>query len=125
MKVLLISTPQSSLQALSRGLKTNPAVELCVAESGSQALELAADGSLQLVIAQQDLTDMSGLAFLNKLLAVNPMIDSALTSSLKPDDFHRASEGLGVLMQLPLQPGEEHGRLLLEKLEQVHGLLNP
>jgi DNA-binding NarL/FixJ family response regulator len=123
-RILVLHNPKAPLEALVHALQARPEVEIRVAESGAQGLDMAADPGIQLAVVQAELSDMSGLAFLNKLLAVNPMINTALSSSLGHEAFHEATEGLGVLMQLPPKPGEEQADLLLGKLQQVVGLLD-
>jgi hypothetical protein len=47
------------------------------------------------------------------------MINCAAISSLSHKDFHEASEGLGVLMQLPESPGRDDAAKLLEHLKTI------
>jgi hypothetical protein len=46
---------------------------------------------------------MTGLKFVEKLVLTNPMINCAAVSSLSSKDFHAASEGLGILMPMPVR----------------------
>jgi hypothetical protein len=62
---------------------------------------------------------MSGLEFIRKVVSKNPMINSAAISSLPPEDFHNASEGLGILMQLPWKPNEADAARLLRHLNKI------
>jgi hypothetical protein len=48
-----------------------------------------------------------------------PMVNCAAVSSLVSEDFHEQSEGLGILMQLPVRPGQEHAEILLGKLKSI------
>jgi hypothetical protein len=54
----------------------------------------------------------------------NAMINLAVVSSLSHEDFHEASEGLGILVQLPPSPGEEDGSKLFETITQIVSLEN-
>ena len=47
------------------------------------------------------------------------MINCAAVSSLTSEDFHEAGEGLGILMQLPVEPGQEYADMLLEQLKSI------
>jgi CheY-like chemotaxis protein len=89
------------------------------AESGNKALSMISEQNFGLVIADEKLSDMSGLEFVRKLVAVNPMINCAVISSLSPEDFHEAGEGLGILMQLPPDPDKIHAGKLLEHLNMI------
>ena len=75
------------------------------------------------MIADEQLKDMTGLDFANKMVAVNPMINCALVSSLNEDDFHEASEGIGVLAKLPPRPGSEDAQNLSEQLRKIQSLM--
>ncbi len=75
-----------------------------------------------LVVTDEQLSDMTGLAFVEKIVSTNPMINCAAVSRLPADAFHEASEGLGILMQLPPDPGSIHAKELLERLENILNL---
>ena len=62
---------------------------------------------------------MTGLEFIKTVIVQKPMVNCAAVSSLLPDDFHEASEGLGILMQLPVRPGHEYAKYLLEHLKNI------
>ncbi|MBW2195720.1 MAG: response regulator [Deltaproteobacteria bacterium] len=119
LKVLLVSLDKDSLSGLASGLAKHGDVELSRAESGIKALDMIADAAVDLVVADESLGDMTGLEFIGKLLSVNPMVNSALVSSLSHQDFHDASEGLGVLAQLPIRPGDEEAEGILQRLKDV------
>ncbi len=50
----------------------------------------------------ENLGDMTGLEFIRAIVSKRPMVNCAAISSLASEDFHEASEGLGILMQLPV-----------------------
>ena len=72
--------------------------------------------------ADEDLGDMSGLKLAYEVISVNPMINCAVASSLSHEDFHEASEGLGLLAQLSLQPGSEQANELLDQLKKIKNI---
>ena len=92
------------------------------AASGDQALETIAEQAVDLVVTDERLDDMTGLEFVGRLVAVNPMINSAAVSSLSKKAYHEASEGLGILMQLPPSPDRTDGERLMAHLNQILGL---
>ncbi len=65
---------------------------------------------------------MSGLEVVLGLLSIFPMANSAAICSLSHEDFHEASEGLGLLAQLPPQPGEKEAEELLQQLRKIKNL---
>ena len=113
--VLLISQEKASLLELADTLEKNN-ITTEWTESGSKALSIIDAKHFDLVVIDETLSDMTGLSFAKKLVSVNPIINCALVSSLSPEDFHNASEGLGIIMQLPPLPNNEDARKLFEHL---------
>jgi len=92
------------------------------AESGSTGLAMVSDKPFDLVVTDEHVGDMTGLEFAEKLITMNPMINCAAVSSLLPEEYHEASEGLGLLMQLPVKPGQEDVGKLLDHLKNILNL---
>jgi CheY-like chemotaxis protein len=92
------------------------------ATSGHQALAMLARHQVDLVVVDETVGDMTGLDFVKRLVSVNPMINCAVVSSLSEEDFHEASEGLGILMPLPPRPGRADGQRLMTHLKRILGL---
>lgn len=93
-------------------------------ESGHGALSMISDKTYALVITDETLPDMTGLEFAWKMVTVNPMINCTAISSLSAEDFHEASEGLGLLMQLPVRPEKQHAEALLQHLDNILNITN-
>ncbi|WP_319524904.1 response regulator [uncultured Desulfosarcina sp.] len=89
------------------------------ATSGLDALERLKQTPADLVVVDENLDDMPGLTFVERLVAVNPMINCALVSSLSGKEYHDASEGLGILMQLPIEPDRGDAKQLMAHLNQI------
>jgi len=92
------------------------------AASGDQALKTIRKKKFDLVITDESLGDMTGLELTKRLVAINPTINSAVVSSLSKEAYHKASEGLGILMQLPSRPNRADGQQLMTRLNQILGL---
>lgn len=120
--IMLAGRDSASLTALKAGLAQKD-VNLVRAESGGIGLSLMAESHFDLVIADENLGDMTGLEFIRAIVSKRPLINCAVISSLTPEDFHEAGEGLGILMQLPVNPGREHADKLLERLESISNTL--
>ena len=120
-KILLVSQDEASMSAFKAGLEENQ-VQTAWAESGSNAIAKIAEGSFDLVVTDEDLSDMTGLEFIEKVISKKPMVNCAAVTSLLPADFHEASEGLGMLMQLPVDPGQEQAEKLLSQLKTILNL---
>jgi two-component SAPR family response regulator len=92
-------------------------------DSGKKALQLIKEQPFDMVIVDEELSDVTGLHFINKLVKVNPLINCAAVSSLPEEDFHEESEGLGVLMQLPVKPQKKDAEVLMQKFKKIKSLM--
>jgi YesN/AraC family two-component response regulator len=101
------------------------APEFVTATSGATALLQLQDSEIDMVIADEQLDDMSGIALVKEVVKINPLVNTAIVSSFSADEFHEATEGLGVLMQLPMQPHETDAEALLDVLEKIGSLMQP
>jgi DNA-binding NarL/FixJ family response regulator len=123
LKILLVSRNNSSLSGLSSALAARTDIELATSASGQKALETLSQKAFDLVVADEDLGDMTALDLSRRLLKINPMINCAVVSSLSEEEFHEVSEGLGIMAKLPKQPGAKDANELIENLKQIMGLL--
>ena len=117
--ILLVSSKTDSLANLSSVFSKKKDIKADRADSGDSALRIIKYESYDLVIADTDLPDMSGIEFARKLITVNPFVNCAMISGLMPDDFHDVTEGLGIIMQLPRTPGKADAERLLEHLNKI------
>jgi CheY-like chemotaxis protein len=115
-KLLFVTPSRDSLAGWASALESNKEVELSWAESGGKALDRVADTPFDLVVTDESLGDMTGLELAERMLSINPMIHCAALSSLSPKEFHEASEGLGLLAQLPAVPDKTQADELLQRL---------
>ena len=122
LNLLLVSREKDSLSGLASAVKKHDDVVLSWAESGGKALDKVSNSPVDLVVTDEKLGDMTGLEMALKLLSINPMVNCAAISSLSHEDFHEASEGLGILAQLPPQPGEKETEELLQQLRELKNL---
>ena len=88
-------------------------------DTAQNALSLLSRGKFDLFITHEQLPDTTGRNLIEKVLFQNAMMNCVVLSALPPKDFHEAYEGLGVLMQFPLNPGEKHVLKLLEHLNLI------
>ena len=117
-----MSPDENSLSSLASALKEHDDVELYRAESGETALDIASDTTIDLMVTDERLGDMTSLEFAGRLFLLNPMINCASVSSLSSEKFHEVSEGLGLMAQLPIQPGKEDAEKLLQNLRHIKSL---
>ena len=106
------------MRVLASGLEKGGA-RVSWAESGESALFMIRQEAFDLVVADDVLEDISGLAFSKELISLDPTVKCAVVSTLSAEAFHEASEGLGILMQLPREPDGNDARRLLLDLRQL------
>jgi CheY-like chemotaxis protein len=121
-RLLLVTPYRKSLFEMASAMDKYDGVELTWTESGQKALAKLSESSVDLVITDKEVGDMTGIEFAEKLLRVNPMINCAVLNSLPSDEFHEASEGLGVFAQLPLRPSKDDAENLLKRLKNLKDL---
>jgi hypothetical protein len=91
--------------------------------SGTTILEAVGTSAPHLVIIDAGLADAEPLKLVQKLLMVNAMVITAVISPLSNEEFHEASEGLGILGNLPEKPRASDAANLLVKLNRVMGVM--
>jgi CheY-like chemotaxis protein len=123
-RLLLVSRDKDSLSGLSSALESYKDITLEILASGEKALAMLSARAVDLVVADEDLGDMTGLELVRRLLKINPMINCAVVSSLPHEEFHEASEGLGIMSQLPKRPGVTDAEELIKTLKQITGMLS-
>ena len=123
LKLLLVSPDKASLSDLASALAEHKDVELSWAGSGKTALNATLNTDVYLIITNKKIGDMTGLEFVGRLIAINPMINCATVTCLSPEKFHEISEGQGLMAHLPVKPGKAHAEELLQHLKYIKGLL--
>jgi DNA-binding NarL/FixJ family response regulator len=120
--ILLATARPEAMQAFAAALSSDPAVNLQRVISGAEALEATRATAPHLVIIDAGLPDTAPLELVQKLVMVNAMVNTAVVSPLSDEDFHEASEGLGILGRLPNEPERRDASQLLLKLKTVLGM---
>lgn len=123
MRILLVYKKGMDLQGFREVLGQHADIDLVENHDTTSALQMIKDAKVDAVAVGEQLADMSGIEFVEALVKVNPFVNTALSSSLSPGDYHEATEGQGVLVQLAVQPGKSDAELFVEKLKKVASLL--
>jgi hypothetical protein len=118
--IVLASARPEALRFFAAALASDPEVQLKQAATGAEALEAGRALAPHLMVIDY-LPDTEPLSLVQKLLRVNPMMNTAVVSPLTDEEFHEASEGLGILCRLPSEPGISEAADLLQKLRQILG----
>ena len=117
---LILCDDKGALSKLAMTLEKN-SMDITWAKTGDLALSMISKKNFDLLITEESLKDMTGIDFVKKVVAVNPMLNCVIASKLSPSDFHEATEGLGVLMQLPLNPSEKDAEKLVSHFKKITG----
>ncbi|SPD72071.1 conserved hypothetical protein [uncultured Desulfobacterium sp.] len=123
LKLLIVTTDRDKLFDFASALLRHEDVELAWADSGRQALDMVSRMPVDLVVTDENLGDMTGLKLALRLLSINPMVNCSAISSLSEEEFHEASEGLGLLAHHPPQPKGEDAEGLLTRLREIKNLM--
>lgn len=124
MSNILVVNKESALFAdFTAELLKTKGLNVVQATAGEEALTLINEGKAQVVVAGDELADGLALDFVKRLMKDHPLVNCAMVSSLSSDDFHEATEGLGLFMQLPERPGAEEAKQMLDLLNSIHVLM--
>lgn len=119
LRILMATARPEALHSFTETLSSDPEVRLDQTASGADALSTVRASSPHLVLIDFELPDFKPFDLVKEMLMVNAMVSTAVVSSLSDGQFHEASEGLGVLTRLPLEPGRGDAVDLLCKLRKV------
>ena len=125
MTIVFIAKDFSRFGPLVYRLRRERHVELIPVVTGAAGLGQLRGKPIDLVIVDEQLEDMSGIEFVRRLITVNPLANTAIVGAFTEENFHEATEGMGVLMQLPRQPTELDAETLLVLLAKISGLMQP
>lgn len=121
MHALLVGSNQPVLDELAAELEAAGFQNIRV-ETREKALDAVAARQINLVVVDERVGDTGGLECVKVMIMRNPLLNCAVVSALAANDFHEASEGLGVLMQLPPRPGKADARKLIDHLAAIVNL---
>jgi DNA-binding response OmpR family regulator len=117
--ILLITSRPGQLQDLAGEIGDDPAARLLTVTTLRDAEAAAKSASPVLAIVDERVGDATGLDVVRHLIGIDAFIHTAVLSDADEEEFHRLSEGLGILSRLPLQPERKEVRRLLETLRRL------
>lgn len=118
-KILLAFSDKSLKPGFVNALSELDITEITTSKNGETALKLIKNNKYDLAVVAETLPDMTGIEFVEKLVMESPMMNTAILSDLSKEDFHEATEGLGVLMAIPLDAVEKEARYLMDYLAKI------
>ncbi len=118
-EIVIVASSTEKFQTLVDELESTPKVHTGWAKTSVEAIELASTSTPGLMIIDAQVGDKSGLDIARELIMVNAGINMAVISDQTADEFHAVSEGLGILAQLPPNPGISEAQQLLNLVEKL------
>ena len=115
MRILLVTGRPADFADFTNALGQRGAT-VDIAATAATAQSMAKIVPPRLCVVDDALPDATSFALVAGLMRQNAMIDTAVVSTLSPEDFHEAGEGLGILTALPRRPGPAEAASLLATL---------
>ena len=122
--VLLASCREERLAQLAMGLWTLASCAVHRAESGAEVLARLMEGGTDLLVIDEQLTDITGIELAREVARCHPFVDCIMVDNCEPADFHVKTEGLGILMQLPSPPQMADAKSILGHLRVIRDIGN-
>ena len=120
LRIVLVTPEPNHFQDLAKELESNTQVRINWTTSRAEAIETASKEMPELMIIDAHVDNISGLDNLvRELIMVHAGIHLAVVSNLSAEEFHEASEGLGILAQLTPNPDASAAKHLLSQLERL------
>lgn len=118
-KFVIATTEKTRFLAFAEALKSETGYQIDWVDSKSAVMKAASGRSTQLVIIDEMLGDLEGMELAREIILVNAMVNLVMVSHLPPEDFHEASEGLGIMAQLPVLPEKTHAADIVDRLKKL------
>ena len=123
LRIIFAAQNYAGFAALVDRLRQEPEIELIPVSTAESARKALSEHEVHLLIAAEQLEDCSGADCIRKVAMQFPLVHTALCSPLDEEAFHESTEGLGVLLRLPRQPGSVDAERILERMAHIANLL--
>jgi len=120
LQILLVGRERSSFDAFKRMFEAEKHIASRFVDSAEKAMQTLKQKRVDVAVVSDELSDKSGLQFIKELVVEHPFVNCALVSPLYSHEFHQQTEGLGVFMQLPVNPGAEAALEMIENLRKIY-----
>jgi len=121
-QAVFVSRDKAQFEGLEQMLGRH-SIEIRWCATGKELLSLISNTPkgqwIDLVIMEETLPDMNAKALVEAVVTQSPMTNCAITGTMDKEQFHDVYEGYGVLMQLPVQPGQDDAERLEDQLKKI------
>ena len=118
-RIVIVSSKPESFLVLAQALQTYTGIAVEWVASGEEALMLIKRAAPDLMILDGNPGEPVDFALVRKIMQLNALIHVVMVGQLPEKEFHDSAEGLGILMQLPPQPGLPEAEALLARLALI------
>jgi DNA-binding response OmpR family regulator len=120
-RIVILGNSQEKMAGLAAALE-QAGGDLQWADSLKAAQTLVSQSPPDLVVIDERVDDLDCIQAAHHLVMTNALVNLAAVSALPDEDFHNASEGLGILARLSPAAGVQEAIGLLEKLSQMQAI---
>lgn len=101
-QVMIVDDQESMRQMIRKILEKGEEFQIkCEADDGSEAVRLADEGGIDLVIMDVQMPEMDGFEATRKILERHPEVKVAMTSMNRDKEYERLSEEAGAIGFIP------------------------
>lgn len=123
LRILIVAEKPTFLVDFAAFLLKSNGTEVYRSVSGEEAFKVIGRETINAVVVDALPDEGASLSFVRQVTKLQPLINCAMVSSLAQEDFHEATEGLGIFMQLPVAAGAKEAELMLQMLETIEVLM--
>jgi DNA-binding response OmpR family regulator len=124
-KIWIVTNRSAKFSPLVQALSSDNWGKTHWAENVEAAVSAASRSHPDLMIVDETIDGISGIEIARRLVLANAFVNLSVVSSLPEEEFHELSEGLGILVQLPQQPGQIDAETLKSALECIPSIEMP
>ncbi|MDR3632002.1 MAG: P-loop NTPase [Desulfocapsaceae bacterium] len=117
--ILMACSNNASLAILADELSKLNRVTVSWAKSQQDAIKRIGAGSIDVLVVGEELLQGTALSLVKEVIKSDPFINCAVVSPLSPKEFHESTEGLGVFMQLQVNPGPGDAERMMSLLASI------
>jgi chemotaxis response regulator CheB len=115
-RIIFVSSKPASFSIFAKALQADTRIAVEWVASKDEALTMIKCAAPDLMILDEDPGEPMAFALVSKIMQLNAFVNVVMVGQMPEKEFHDKSEGLGVLMQLPPQPGLPEAEALLARL---------
>ncbi len=123
-RIFFVTGESGEFDGFKKGLPSDWNNALGTVSTQEFGLSIVKNNEVDVVVVGSKLGDCDSLDFVKTLMKQNPLVNCAMVSEMDHDAFHEATEGYGLFMQVPVNPGQEDAQKMVELHNSITGLMN-